>query len=243
MPWTQTTDEQGQVYYYNTETGATAWENPEPTSVLPRGLDRRPSQGPLGLPTTEAGLGGVKAEAPVMTPRNQEPAPEAHGKRLHAGMVERETTVAGSVVYAKRFAVLYSDPILGFFTDESAAEPKGSRSVACATATHDGQVVEIAVPNEKLSIKLRTSTVEEAQVLTWLHTNLTTPTPFHLEPSIHDPPPTPDPDPVPDPDREPSAGVGHQDQPGLLDDSATGAGERQHWRLAAAPLEFGDGAH
>uniref|UniRef100_A0A7S0NEA3 PH domain-containing protein n=1 Tax=Phaeocystis antarctica TaxID=33657 RepID=A0A7S0NEA3_9EUKA len=105
--------------------------------------------------------------APVMTPRNQEPATEAHGKRLYAGMVERATTVVGSVRYVKRFAVLYSDPFLGLFTDESAAEPKGSRSVAGATATHDGEVVEIAVPNEnsdvKLSIKLRTSTIEEAQ--------------------------------------------------------------------------------
>ena len=112
--------------------------------------------------------------APVMTPRNQEPATEAHGKRLYAGMVERATTVVGSVRYVKRFAVLYSDPFLGLFTDESAAEPKGSRSVAGATTTHDGEVVEIAVPNEnsdvKLSIKLRTSTIEEAQVLTGLQT-------------------------------------------------------------------------
>jgi len=113
----------------------------------------------------------VSLEAPVMTPRNQEPAPEAHGKRLHAGMVEQEKKTAVSVLYVKRFAVLYSDPILGFYTDESfftggGGEPKGSRSVAGATATHDGDlVVEIAVPNEK-SIKLRTSTVEEAQAWT-----------------------------------------------------------------------------
>ena len=116
-----------------------------------------------------------------MTPRlndSTQPCPEAKGKRLHAGSVEKETTVVGSVRYVKRFAVLYSDPFLGLFTDESAAEPKGSRSLAGATATQDGKVVEIKIPNDHsdvpLSIKLQTPTVEEAQVLTG------PPTPFTL---------------------------------------------------------------
>ena len=101
---------------------------------------------------------------------------EAHGKRLHAGTVERETTVVGTVRFVQRFAVLYSDPFLGLFTDESAAESKGSRSLAGCTATQDGKVVEIAVPNDK-PLKLRTTTVEEAQVLFSLQT---TPLPLNL---------------------------------------------------------------
>ena len=118
-----------------------------------------------------------------MTPRlndSTQPSPEAKGKRLHAGPVERETTVVGSVRHVKRFAVLYSDAFLGLFTDESAAEPKGSRSLAGATATQDDKVVEIAVPNDHsdvpLSIKLRMLTFEEAKVLTG------PPTPFTLYP-------------------------------------------------------------
>ena len=121
-----------------------------------------------------------------MTPRlndSTQPSPEAKGKRLHAGPVELKTTVVGSVRHVKRFAVLYSDAFLGLFTDESAAEPKGSRSLAGATATQDAQddkVVEIAVPNDHsdvpLSIKLRMLTFEEAKVLTG------PPTPFTIYP-------------------------------------------------------------
>ena len=98
------------------------------------------------------------------TPRSPEtqPGAEAHGKRLHAGLVERETTVVGQLRYVQRFAVLYSDPFLGLFTDESAAEPKGSRSLAGCTAKQDGEKVEITVPNDK-ALKLRSATAEEAQ--------------------------------------------------------------------------------
>ena len=104
-----------------------------------------------------------------ITPRlndSTQPCPEAKGKRLHAGPVEKETTVVGSVRYVKRFAVLYSDPFIGLFKDESAAEPEGSRSLAGATATQDDKVVDIKLPNDQdsdvpLSIKLRTPTVEQ----------------------------------------------------------------------------------
>mgnify|MGYP006136446723 CR=1 FL=1 len=62
MAWEKATDEQGQTYYYNTETGATSWTDPNPPAAgTPRGLNRRPSQGPFGLPTTEGAIGGVKA--------------------------------------------------------------------------------------------------------------------------------------------------------------------------------------
>ena len=108
----------------------------------------------------------MKPEAPiagaVSSPGFGLNRPEPQGKRLHAAMVERETVVVGMVRYAKRFAVLYSDPLLGLYVDESGAVLKGSRSLAGCTASHAGQVVKIVVQNEK-PIKLRAATVEEAQ--------------------------------------------------------------------------------
>ena len=70
------------------------------------------------------------------SPASEKSPPEAKGKRLHAGLVERETVVVGMVRYAKRFAVLYSDPLLAFFTDGSGSVLKNSRSLAgCALHT------------------------------------------------------------------------------------------------------------
>ena len=103
----------------------------------------------------------MKPEAPS-APASEKSPPEAQGKRLHAGMVERETVVVGMVRYAKRFAVLYSDPVLGLYTDGSGSGLKSSRSLAGCTVTQDGQVVEITLPSER-PIKLRAATVEEAQ--------------------------------------------------------------------------------
>ena len=84
----------------------------------------------------------------------------------------------GTVCFFRRFAVLYSDhdsdPRLGFFLDEKAAEPKGSCSLTGCTATQDGQIVEITVPNDK-SLKLRTPTVEEAQAQIRLRTTVSCP--------------------------------------------------------------------
>ena len=91
------------------------------------------------------------------SPASEKSPPEAKGKRLHAGLVERETVVVGMVRYAKRFAVLYSDPLLAFFTDGSGSVLKNSRSLAGCAVTVEGQAVTLSVPNEK-PIKLRTAT-------------------------------------------------------------------------------------
>ena len=96
------------------------------------------------------------------SPASEKSPPEAKGKRLHAGLVERETVVVGMVRYAKRFAVLYSDPLLAFFTDGSGSVLKNSRSLAGCAVTVEGQAVTLSVPNEK-PIKLRTATVDEAE--------------------------------------------------------------------------------
>jgi hypothetical protein len=102
----------------------------------------------------------------------KEKEPEAKGERLLDGMLERETVVVGMVRYAKRFAVLFSDPFLGMYdaVDQTKAV-KGGRSLVGCTAEvvlikpeHPdyGRLVEIKVPDEK-PIKLRTATAAEAE--------------------------------------------------------------------------------
>ena len=62
--------------------------------------------------------------------KEKDKEPEAKGERLLDGMLERETVVVGMVRYAKRFAVLFSDPFLGMYdaVDQTKAV-KGGRSL------------------------------------------------------------------------------------------------------------------
>ena len=86
---------------------------------------------------------------------------DAKGERLYAGHLEREVVVVGTARFVKRYAALYSDPYLGIYTDADQVNAKGSFSLSGCKITNAGPLIEVKMPDSKVT-KLRLPTTEEA---------------------------------------------------------------------------------